>query len=168
MGIVTLPNAITFFRLLLVIPFVVFLSKGHPLYAAMLFAIIAILDGVDGFIARSTRQQSRFGEVLDSFSDVTILIVSFLSSGYYGYIQKEWHLLLTLSAAFLVFSKLLHAHLSKETVSTLPGKTTAVLAYATILATLLSLPLSSLAVGVFVASSLYTSVTFLHKSFKKS
>src|SRR3989338_4268013 len=133
MSVFTLPNAITFFRLLLAIPFVVFLSRGHPLYAAILFAIIAILDGVDGFIARSTRQQSRFGEMLDSSSDVTLLIISFLAAGYYGYLDKEWHLLLAISAAFLVFSKLLHVYFSKETASTPPGKTTAVLAYATIL-----------------------------------
>ena len=168
MAILTIPNFITFFRLVLILPFVFLLSMHETIFAALLFIVIAVLDGVDGFIARSMKQQSKFGEMLDSTSDVTLLVVSFLSLGYFGYIQKEWHLLLGICAIFLVVSKLLHYYLSKETASTLQGKFTALAAYATILSSAVSLPFNSALIVVFIASSLYTSVHFLLYAFKNS
>ncbi len=167
MRFLTFPNLITFFRLFLVIPFIIFLSNGQTFYAASLFFFIALLDSVDGFVARFTKQQSRFGELFDSTSDVAILVISFFAAGYYGYISNDWHALLAISAAFLVFSKLLHTRLTAQTASTFSGKVTAVIGYAAILASILPLPRSEIVIGAFIACSLYTSVSFLLQSLRK-
>jgi hypothetical protein len=62
-----------------------------------------------------------------------------------------------------VVSKLFYLHVAKETASTIPGKVTAVLAYVTVGVALLSFAWLPFILGAFVASSLYTSVSFFLK-----
>jgi cardiolipin synthase len=167
MNIFTIPNFITFLRLLMIIPFVLFLDQQKPIQALMLLAFIALLDGLDGFIARHAQQQSSFGELFDSSSDLTILVIAFLASGYYGFIPKEWHVLLVIITAFLLTSKCFHIHMTRKASSTIPGKITAVLAYTTVGASLVLLSLLPFILGMFVASSLYTSVSFFLNAFHR-
>ncbi len=77
----TTANKITILRILLIPFFVVELiyyvetgNEIHRLVAILSFAIAAILDGVDGYIARHYNQNSELGEILDPLADKLLLV----------------------------------------------------------------------------------------------
>jgi len=74
----TTANKITILRILLIPFFVVELGlfprnrqRVHRLLALLTFAVTAILDGVDGYIARRYNQRSELGAILDPLADQT-------------------------------------------------------------------------------------------------
>ena len=78
---VTTANKITILRILLIPFFVVevlyYVSNGneaHRLAALLCFATAAILDGVDGYIARRYQQWSELGTILDPLADKLLLV----------------------------------------------------------------------------------------------
>jgi cardiolipin synthase (CMP-forming) len=77
----TTANKITILRILLIPFFVVetlyYVETGnevHRLVAILAFAITAILDGVDGYIARRYNQRSELGAILDPLADKLLLV----------------------------------------------------------------------------------------------
>jgi cardiolipin synthase (CMP-forming) len=77
----TTANKITILRILLIPFFVVELiyyvrtgNEIHRLLAILSFAIAAILDGVDGYIARRYNQISELGKILDPLADKLLLV----------------------------------------------------------------------------------------------
>jgi cardiolipin synthase len=77
----TTANKITILRILLIPFFVVeliyYLQTGnevHRLLALLSFAVTAILDGVDGYIARRYNQKSELGAILDPLADKLLLV----------------------------------------------------------------------------------------------
>ncbi len=77
----TTANKITILRILLIPFFVVeilyFVRTGnelHRLLAILSFATAAILDGVDGYVARRYNQWSELGTVLDPLADKLLLV----------------------------------------------------------------------------------------------
>ncbi len=74
----TIPNAIGFVRLALIPVFLVLAlssESGTDALPALLFAVVAWSDYLDGIAARLTGQYSRFGALLDPFVD-RLLVVS--------------------------------------------------------------------------------------------
>ncbi|HTX21178.1 MAG TPA: CDP-alcohol phosphatidyltransferase family protein [Candidatus Aquilonibacter sp.] len=77
----TTANKITILRILLIPFFVVELiyyvrtgNEIHWLLAVLSFAIAAICDGVDGYIARHYNQKSELGAILDPLADKLLLV----------------------------------------------------------------------------------------------
>jgi cardiolipin synthase (CMP-forming) len=77
----TTANKITILRILLIPFFVVeilyYVRNGdeiHRLLGILCFAIAAILDGVDGYIARRYNQRSELGAILDPLADKLLLV----------------------------------------------------------------------------------------------
>src|SRR5580704_13190221 len=77
----TTANKVTILRILLIPFFVVELiyyvrsgNEAHRLAALLSFAIAAILDGVDGYIARRYNQISELGKILDPLADKLLLV----------------------------------------------------------------------------------------------
>jgi cardiolipin synthase len=77
----TTANKITILRLLLIPFFVVevlyYVKQGeavHRYLALGSFALAAILDGVDGYIARRFNQRSELGAILDPLADKLLLV----------------------------------------------------------------------------------------------
>ena len=77
----TTANKITILRILLIPFFVVetlyYVKTGnetHRLVALLAFAVTAILDGVDGYIARHYHQISELGKILDPLADKLLLV----------------------------------------------------------------------------------------------
>ena len=72
--ILTIPNAITFARLLLVpLVFILIIDGNHNLLAFILFAIAGLTDFVDGYIARKTNMVTEFGKAIDPLVDRLLL-----------------------------------------------------------------------------------------------
>ena len=73
----TIPNAIGFYRLLLIPVFlIVALSSetGTGTWPAILFAVIAWTDYADGIAARLTGQYSRLGTLIDPIADRALIL----------------------------------------------------------------------------------------------
>jgi len=64
-----LPNAITVARIVLVVPFVLFLGAGAAAPAAAVFAICLGSDVLDGYLARSRGAVTALGQLLDPLAD---------------------------------------------------------------------------------------------------
>src|SRR5436190_9037573 len=77
----TTANKITILRILLIPFFVVevlyYVKNGdemHRILALLCFAVAAICDGVDGYIARRYNQRSELGAILDLLADKLLLV----------------------------------------------------------------------------------------------
>lgn len=72
--IVTIPNAITLSRLLLVpLVFVLIINGSNSILAFALFALAGLTDFVDGYIARKTDSVTEFGKAIDPLVDRLLL-----------------------------------------------------------------------------------------------
>jgi CDP-diacylglycerol--glycerol-3-phosphate 3-phosphatidyltransferase len=77
-----LPNALTLIRILLVPVVVVALTvetPGGSTVAAIVFAIAAFTDGLDGYIARSRQSVTTFGKVMDPVADKLMIAAALIS-----------------------------------------------------------------------------------------
>ena len=77
----TTANKITILRILLIPFFVVevlyYAQNGHELHrilAVVCFAVAAVCDGVDGYVARRFNQRSELGAILDPLADKLLLV----------------------------------------------------------------------------------------------
>jgi CDP-diacylglycerol---glycerol-3-phosphate 3-phosphatidyltransferase len=77
-----LPNALTLVRILLVPVVVVALimeSPGGSVIAAAVFALAALTDGLDGYIARTRQSVTTFGKVMDPVADKLMIAAALIS-----------------------------------------------------------------------------------------
>ena len=83
-GKITIPTVITLFRIALVVPFMICLEKGGKMMAVALaiFAIAAVSDFLDGFLARRLNQKTDAGAFLDPLADKMLVNLAFV--GLYG------------------------------------------------------------------------------------
>lgn len=72
--LMTIPNAISFVRILLITPFVAFFIQRMYVAAAITVGISGLSDLFDGWIARKFHQESELGKVLDPLADKLTLI----------------------------------------------------------------------------------------------
>jgi CDP-diacylglycerol--glycerol-3-phosphate 3-phosphatidyltransferase len=77
-----LPNALTLIRILLVPVLVVALTvetPGGSTIAAVVFALAAFTDGLDGYIARSRQAVTTFGKVMDPVADKLLIAAALIA-----------------------------------------------------------------------------------------
>jgi CDP-diacylglycerol--glycerol-3-phosphate 3-phosphatidyltransferase len=77
-----LPNALTLLRILAVPVVVVALlgeSANGDKLAAAVFALAALTDGLDGYVARSRNSVTTFGKLMDPLADKLLIIGALLS-----------------------------------------------------------------------------------------
>jgi cardiolipin synthase (CMP-forming) len=89
----TTANKVTIVRILLIPVFVVqilyYFNTGdevHRFVALLCFASAAILDGVDGYIARHYNQKSELGAVLDPLADKLLLVSGIVVLSFGGHV----------------------------------------------------------------------------------
>jgi len=81
-----IPNIISVFRILLIIPIALLLHHQSWANAFILILIAGVSDALDGFLARVFNWQSRLGSFLDPIADKLLLIVIFISLAHKGII----------------------------------------------------------------------------------
>ena len=64
-----LPNKLTIFRCILIVPFVALLLNGYDLIATIIFIIASLTDLLDGKIARKYNLVTNFGKFMDPLAD---------------------------------------------------------------------------------------------------
>jgi CDP-diacylglycerol--glycerol-3-phosphate 3-phosphatidyltransferase len=76
------PNVLTLLRIVLVPVLVVALLGETPdgdVIAAIVFALAAFTDGLDGYIARRNKQVTTFGKLMDPLADKLLVIAALIS-----------------------------------------------------------------------------------------
>jgi cardiolipin synthase len=81
-----LPNLITAFRFLLVPPVVWLLLNDRSAAALVVFGVAGASDGIDGYLAKRFNWSSHLGALLDPLADKLLLVCSFVTLGYLGWI----------------------------------------------------------------------------------
>ena len=76
--IVTLPNLLTMFRMVLIPVFVSLLFYRKFELALGVFILAGLTDGLDGLLARRLNQGSQLGAILDPIADKLLLVTSFV------------------------------------------------------------------------------------------
>lgn len=79
---VNIPNGLTMLRILAVPVLVVALLDETPdgdLVAAIVFALAALTDGLDGYIARRSKKITTFGKLMDPLADKLLVIAALIS-----------------------------------------------------------------------------------------
>ena len=72
-----LPNLLTLVRILLIPVFIILFATPTPdqsVIAAVIFAVAAATDGLDGYIARRTGQVTKLGKLLDPIADKLLVL----------------------------------------------------------------------------------------------
>jgi cardiolipin synthase len=81
-----IPNIITAFRILLVLPIVWLLLQQDFGTALVLFAVAGFSDAFDGYLARRFDWKTRLGGILDPLADKLLQICSYISLAWLGLI----------------------------------------------------------------------------------
>ena len=76
--ILTVPNLLTVFRMVLIPLFVTLLFYQRFLWALGIFVIAGMTDGLDGLLARRFAQESQLGTILDPIADKLMLVSAFV------------------------------------------------------------------------------------------
>lgn len=82
--VVTIPNILSFLRLVLIPVFFALLLLGEFGWALLVIAVSAITDFVDGYVARHFNQVSRLGQLLDPAVDRLFILSTLLGLGWVG------------------------------------------------------------------------------------
>jgi cardiolipin synthase len=77
--VVTLPNALTVVRMVLIPVFVGALYYQRFGWALAVFIVAGATDGLDGLFARRFNQYSPLGQILDPIADKLLLVTSFVT-----------------------------------------------------------------------------------------
>ena len=78
MSVLTAPNQLTLFRLLLVPCLVILVLYGFNGLAFVVFVVAGVTDALDGLIARRTGQRTTLGAWLDPMADKLLLVSTFI------------------------------------------------------------------------------------------
>ncbi len=76
--IVTVPNLLTVFRMVLIPVFVSLLFYQRFVLALAVFFLAGVTDGLDGLLARRFNQKSQLGTILDPIADKLMLVTAFV------------------------------------------------------------------------------------------
>ena len=76
--IITVPNLLTVFRMVLIPVFASLLFYQRFILALAIFVLAGVTDGLDGLLARRFNQKSQLGTILDPIADKLMLVTSFV------------------------------------------------------------------------------------------
>ena len=97
---INIPNALTMLRILLIPVLVVVFSlpfRDHLMVAAIIFALAAVTDWIDGYLARRLGQMTAFGAFLDPVADKLMVAVTLVLL-----VERHDTLLFTLAACVII------------------------------------------------------------------
>ena len=76
MGILSIPNSLSFSRIFILVPFVYAILNQYMVLASVLLLVSYSTDAADGILARRMNQASEFGAILDvSVDKITLVVV---------------------------------------------------------------------------------------------
>ncbi len=96
-----IPNALTFLRIVLVVPFAAALMAKEYRFALVIFFAAAATDAFDGFLARHYDWRTRLGAIADPLADKALLITAYLMLTLTG-VLPQWLLWLVVGRDFVI------------------------------------------------------------------
>ncbi|TAN05319.1 MAG: CDP-alcohol phosphatidyltransferase family protein [Rhodanobacteraceae bacterium] len=91
-----LPNLISALRIALVVPLLATILFTRYESALVIAAVAGVSDGVDGYLARRFRWQSRLGSILDPVADKLMLVGCMVVLGWLGEVPR-WLVILVVA-----------------------------------------------------------------------
>ena len=141
-----IPNIITAFRFLLVPPVVILLLQDRFAAALVVFGVAGLSDGLDGFLAKRYDWRSRLGGLLDPLADKLLLVSSFLTLGWLGWIPL-WLVALVILRDLVIVTGAIFYHMRIEQLEaepTMASKLNTVTQILLVLAVMFSLGIKTL------------------------
>ena len=105
-----LANWLTLLRILLIPVFVLLLVYRRPGLALLVFALAALTDMLDGYVARRQGIQSRLGAFLDPMADKLLLTASFATLTYLR-VLPAWIMIVVISRDVILLLGALLIHM---------------------------------------------------------
>ena len=96
-----LPNKLTIFRVILVIPFVALMLNGYDLWAVAVFIIASLTDLLDGKIARKYNLMTDFGKFMDPLADKLLVCAAMICLVEMGRLPA-WMVIVIISREFII------------------------------------------------------------------
>ena len=96
-----LPNKLTVFRVILVIPFVALMLNGYDLWAVAVFIIASLTDLLDGKIARKYNLITDFGKFMDPLADKLLVCAAMICLVEMGRLPA-WMVIVIISREFII------------------------------------------------------------------
>lgn len=127
-----IPNLITAFRFLLVPPVVIVLLNERFVTALILFGIAGLSDGLDGYLAKRYSWTSRLGEIIDPLADKLLLVSSFVTLGWLGWIPL-WLVALVVLRDLVIVVGAIVFHMRIERLEAVPSMVSKLNTFAQIL-----------------------------------
>jgi CDP-diacylglycerol--glycerol-3-phosphate 3-phosphatidyltransferase len=130
LNVFTLPNLLSFIRLLTAVPLYIFLSDletGANRYYVLIFIFIGFLtDILDGYIARKYDKISEFGKIIDPLADKVAILVIILQLYRHEYIVPLYFWTVILRDILIFTGGIIVSQIIKKVLpSNLLGKITA-------------------------------------------
>jgi cardiolipin synthase len=163
-----LPNLITLLRIILTPLFVILVIDGLLYEAVAVFAVAAVSDGLDGFLARALRQKTVLGSYLDPIADKLMLNSAYASLAVL-HMTPSWLAVIVISRDLIILGGLALLHMLQGPVPIRPlpiSKLTTFFQIGTLLGVLLAAPVPGLKLArylplLFVATAGLTVVSGL-------
>ncbi|MCB1198902.1 MAG: CDP-diacylglycerol--glycerol-3-phosphate 3-phosphatidyltransferase [Deltaproteobacteria bacterium] len=102
----TIPNILTFSRILAVPVVIYFMQKGvvreqYFLWALIIYTLAFITDQIDGYLSRVLDQRTVLGEILDPIADKIIVLCVLIQLTYLNY-MPAWVVMVLLTREILI------------------------------------------------------------------
>ncbi|MBR1779004.1 MAG: CDP-alcohol phosphatidyltransferase family protein [Clostridia bacterium] len=79
--ILKIPNLISLFRIIVIIPYIILFLRDHYLLAGLVLVISGISDLLDGMVARKFNQVTELGKIIDPIADKLTLLAVLICLG---------------------------------------------------------------------------------------
>lgn len=156
------PNALTLSRFILVPLYLFVFFQGYVRGAFLILVLAGVTDVLDGYLARSRRQITRAGMMLDPLADKTMMIAVIVSLIIGGYIPwQAAFAMLVRDAGMIAGSAFFHFRGRKTVPANWMGKLTTVLYYLAILWVVFELPFAIPYLWCVIACSFVTSFIYI-------
>jgi cardiolipin synthase len=158
-----IPNLITAFRFLLVPPVVMLLLNERFGTALIFFGIAGFSDGLDGYLAKHYHWTSRLGELMDPLADKLLLVSSFVTLGWLGWIPL-WLVAVVVLRDLVIVGGAIVFHMRVERLEAMPSMVSKLNTFAQILLVLAVIfsqgihPLPALLMELLMYSVLVTTI----------
>ena len=168
-----LPNLLSITRIILIVPFILFLIHQRYGWAIGVFIAAAATDAIDGALARLLRQRTRLGAYLDPAADKLLMTASFITLSVLQFLPLWLTFLVILRDVIIVLGLILVRLASRplEMRPSIPSKLTTFFQLATIAAALLSpwgFPpvLINLFIAVTAGATIISGLQYIGKGFR--
>lgn len=160
-----LPNKITLLRIFLVPVFMLLLLEKIPYgdyWATLVFAIAALTDGLDGYIARKNKLVTNLGKFMDPLADKLLVTAALISLVEMGRLSS-WIATIIVSREFAVTGlRIIAASKGVVIAASSLGKYKTVSQIIAIIAALLALPYSLALIWIAVILTIISGIDYFY------